>query len=267
MNYYKLLGITESASPEEIKKAYKKMAMKHHPDKGGDPEMFNNISTAYSILSDPKKKQKYDNKTNHSSFKSFDFSKSKYKGFASTRPVSGFYGLQEKMINADITVEYTISLEQAFKGGTHTIEYTLENETERVQLEIPSCVSEDRVFHFAHRGENRFVHQPRGDLYVKIKIQEDEKFWFDEKKLCTRIVVDIFDAIFGCQKNVKNPEGKEFTFTIKPGTQAGTKYRFKNKGYAGNDFIVYLVVSTPKITDKKILDKFKEIENLVKQDQ
>lgn len=266
MDYYKQLGIKESASPEEIKKAYKKLAMKHHPDRGGDPDIFNKITNAYDTLTDPKKKQKYDNKTNHSNFKNFNFSKSNFTGFASTRP-TGFYGLQEKMINANVTVEYTITLEQAFQGGTHTIEYMLDNELEKIQLEIPKFVDKDQTFHFAHRGENRFSHQPRGDLYVKIKISEDENYWFDNKTLCSKVVIDIFEAIFGCSKNVKLPNGHELKFDVKPGSQAGTKYRFKNAGYSKNDFIVYLVVSTPKIENNEILVKLKEIEDLIKQDQ
>ncbi|MEI7478309.1 MAG: DnaJ domain-containing protein [bacterium] len=59
-NYYEVLGVTEEASEEEIKKAFRKLAMQHHPDKGGDQEKFKTINEAYQLLSDPQKKQQYD---------------------------------------------------------------------------------------------------------------------------------------------------------------------------------------------------------------
>lgn len=67
-NYYKVLGLDESATESEIKKAYKKLAIKYHPDKGGDPEKFNKISEAYQVLSCPEKKGEYDNFGNFSNF-------------------------------------------------------------------------------------------------------------------------------------------------------------------------------------------------------
>jgi DnaJ-class molecular chaperone len=175
--------------------------------------------------------------------------------------------LKEKQINSDIHVEYTIDLEAAFVGGLHNVEFPIDRDTDKIQIDLPKCVEDGHTVRFAHRGENRWSHQPRGDLYLKIKLATDDNYWFDGKTLCTKIIVDIFDAIFGATKTVTRPDGKNFSFTIEPGSQAGTKYRFKNKGYADNDFIVYLVVSTPKITNESILADLKSIEKRIKQDQ
>lgn len=266
MNYYKILGVSYDATSTDIKKAYKKLAMKHHPDKGGDAQAFANISEAYNVLIDSTKRKKYDNENQSTSFTGFNY-KPDFTKFAK-RKSFGFHTIRQDNINADIFVEYNIDLKTAFVGGKHEVKYQVPGgNVDSITIDLEKCVKDGKQFFFEHKGEAKFTHQPRGDLYVTIKILPDDNFWFEGEKLCTRIVVDIFDAIFGAKKTVKRIDGKEFEFTIEAGSQAGTKYRFKNQGYNNNDFIVYLVVSTPKITDKHILEKLKEIETLIKQDQ
>lgn len=105
MDYYSILGINKNASQDEIKKAYRKLAIKHHPDKGGDPEQFKKISEAYETLSDPEKREQYDNPN---SFAGFD-------------PFEGFPFMNQFMHKQPDTknnVNITFTLEQAYKGAT-----------------------------------------------------------------------------------------------------------------------------------------------------
>lgn len=110
MDYYAILGVDKSASQNEIKKAYHKLAMKHHPDKGGDPEQFKKISEAYETLSDPSKRNEYDNPT--SDFNPFEH-------FSHFSPFSHFeHSFKTQQDNHpvnNITVQY--SLDQAYSGG------------------------------------------------------------------------------------------------------------------------------------------------------
>lgn len=266
MNYYKILGISYDATSTDVKKAYKKLAMQHHPDRGGDAEKFAMITEAYNTLIDSNKRSKYNNQNQSKGFAGFNY-KPDYTKFAK-RKSFGFHTVRQENINADVFVEYSIDLKTAFKGGRHEVEYQVPGgNIDSVTIDIEKCVKDGKQYYFEHKGEAKFTHQPRGDLYITVKILPNDDFWFEGEKLCTRIVVDIFGAIFGSKKKIKRVDGREYEFTIDPGSQAGTKYRFKNQGYAQGDFIVYLVVSTPKISDKNILDKLKEIENLIKQGQ
>lgn len=195
-DYYKILGVTKSSSPDEIKKAYRKLAMQHHPDKGGDHEKFKEINEAYQVLSDPQKKASYDQfgtadfgnqgfggsqRQGGSYNVNFDdiFSGSGGMGFGGIGDIfEDFFGEQLSQVQ----VELPITISQAILGDD--MKFSTQTSGE-VNFKIPAGTQDGQVFRFSNRGKSH--KRGKGDLLVTIKIKIPTRISKEEKELYQKI--------------------------------------------------------------------------------
>lgn len=238
MTHYEILGVSKSATPDEIKKAYRKLASQHHPDKGGDVKKFQEIEQAYRILSDPEQRQQYDNpRPQHTQFhwnagdmgdigdifRQFGF------GFGGGHP----FGQREKR-NKDLRINIDLPLVTTLEEQSKTVSVqTTNGHRETVEVKIPRGVHTGSQIKYAGLGDNLFSTIPRGDLYVHFTVHPAEGFGVNGLDLYTESKVNCLLAITGGSFVAKGLDGREYDITIAPGTQPGTKFRLPNQGLFG----------------------------------
>lgn len=271
MDYYEVLGIKKTASPNEIKSAYKKKAMQHHPDKGGDTNVFKKVNEAYQILSDPNKKGLYDQygtvDEQQRRYSSQDFN---HQHFENIFENFGFNvnfgnGFQQQQKNRDIKLNYYINLIDVFTGKTDTIVYKLPNGSEEIiMLKIPVGIREGNIVKFEGQGDNSNYRLPRGDLLVQIHIQHEKKYRIHGNDIYVSIDLDVFDLLLGTIFEFDTPEGKTINLNIPRGTNPNTKFTIPEHGlpainspYRGQ-LILEIICSMPKLTDTQAL-QFKNL--------
>lgn len=273
MDYYSILGVGKSASPEDIKAAYRKLAMKHHPDRGGDAKKFQEISEAYETLSDPDKKAQYD----HGGARGFrngfqgnpfneGFGRSPFEDLFSQFGFQ-FHTGNRRPQNSDLTIKVKISLKDSYLGKTMTINYPLPSGRDQtLEITIPPGIENGQTMRMGGMGDDSIKEIARGDLIVQIEVERDPVFRREEMALITSLRIDVFDAMLGCERTVKNIDGSELALTVRPGTQNGQKYSCKGLGFRSvkfnnirGDLIVQVIVDTPIIKDEKMAAKVRAL--------
>ena len=276
MTYYETLGVSDTATAEEIKRAYRKLASQHHPDKGGDTKKFQEIQTAYDTISDNEKRQQYDMQRNgfggnqfnrhphhdiNDIFKNFGFSFSTGSG----DPFSGF---RQPQRNKDLRVDIQIPLVTTLENQIKTISVqTTNGHRETVQVNIPRGIPNGSNIKYPGLGDNMFNTLQRGDLYVQIHVVNPEGFLVNSIDLYTKIRVNCLLAITGGPTIVTGLDGKEFELTIPSGTQPGVQFRIAQQGlYQMNadtrgDLFVEMSVVIPKDLSPEQVNAIKSLIN------
>lgn len=234
MDYYSILGIPKNASETEIRKAYKKKSMQHHPDRGGDEEEFKKVNEAYQILSDPNKKAAYDNP--QPEWQEMHFNSGNMGGFEDMFAQFGFgpgFARQRQRANPDITIAARITLEEAYSGKNLIASYRLRSgQEEVVDISIPAGAKDGNKIRYAGLGEY-MTPAKRGSLFVLVQVVPHSKFSVEGNNLHTTTHADIFDFITGGSVEVQTIEGNRIKLSIPEGTNPGTK--FSVTGYGLND--------------------------------
>lgn len=238
MTHYDTLGVGENATPDEIKKAYRKLASQHHPDKGGDTEKFQAIQSAYDTLADNDKRQRYDHERRNPGGVHFQFHQGdindifKQFGFpGSMDPFGQFRHPQQPRRNKDLRIELPVPLVTTLEDQVKTISVQTTNGTrETVEVKVPRGVVTGTQIKYSGLGDNLFNTIPRGDLYVQITVHPADGFSVNGIDLYTKFSVNCLTAIAGGNAVVVGLDAKEFTINIPPGTQPGTKFRLSNQG-------------------------------------
>jgi DnaJ-class molecular chaperone len=174
MDYYNILGVNRNASQEELKKAYKKLVMEHHPDRGGDHDHFAKINEAYETLKDPAKRSAYDNPQPQFNFRS---------GNANDLHdiFSQFFG-QHTIVrrNKDIRLSVTLTLEDVAVGKEILGSYTMPSgRTETSNFKIPAGVEHGEVIKFKGLGDDSHPNLDRGDLLVQVRVANHNRYQRD----------------------------------------------------------------------------------------
>lgn len=294
-DYYQLLGVSRSATAEEIKKSYRKLAMQYHPDKNPGnkkaEEKFKEVTEAYEVLSDEQKRQNYDN-FGHAGAQGNPFGGG--GGFSGGRPGADFndifgdvfgdvFGQGAKgrsnpfgtgtrnrgpVRGSDLKYTLSINLEDAAIGCEKVISFSRQSgnkeENARLSVTIPAGVKEGQRLKLSGEGDKPSV-GPAGDLYVIIEMQEHLLFRRDENDVILDLPVSYTDAILGKTVEIPTLFGKA-EIKIPSGTHSGQNFRLKSKGFprigatGSGDMLVRVVVDTPSKTNSRQKELLEELQ-------
>ncbi len=242
MDYYNTLGINKGASQDEIKKAYRKMAMKHHPDRGGDEKTFKKISEAYEILSDPQKKQMVDMGVDPNEQKQyanswgnahpFEFHFGSAPGMEDIFTQFGFgFGGRRMPRNKTFNVNVAITLEDVLTGKELSAEVGLPNGSKKfVNISIPAGIESGQQIRFQGMGDNSIKEVPPGDLIVNVTVLIHDKFRREHDQLIYDHKISVWDALLGSNLTLETLDKKKIDITIPPGTQPETVLSCRGEG-------------------------------------
>lgn len=238
-NYYEILGVNADADADTIKRAYRGLASRNHPDKGGDTAKFQEIQSAYDVLSDPQRRQQYDHElSNPFPGGQFHFHAGNFDQgdpFEHFRSMFGFgaeqFGRQraQQRRNRSLRISIEISLEETLNNQSKFIQI---NGAKNVQIDLPRGVRSGQTFKYSGLGDITNPNLPPGDLLVDIHVRPHPKFQVSNFDLITAVEIDCLDALTGCQASVVNLEGNKLEFTVASGTAPGAKYKMRGQGLA-----------------------------------
>jgi curved DNA-binding protein len=266
-DYYQILGVSREATADEIKKSYRKLAMKYHPDKAkGDKkqaeEKFKQISEAYAVLSNPDKKKEYDEFgsqvfkdkfTQEDIFRGFDYSdifndatsesifSRIFGGQGGGRPrgrtrtfrhggPEGHYEAVQPPKGQDLQVEMPITLHEMAFGTDKLVSFSHQGQVEKISVKIPAGTLPGKKLRLTGKGSPGPMGGPSGDLYVKLKELEHPVFKREGNDLLVDRRVKLSEATLGTKVTVPTLDGKTMSLKVPPGTQSHTKMRLKNYG-------------------------------------
>ncbi|MBR9981894.1 MAG: DnaJ domain-containing protein [Desulfatitalea sp.] len=282
-DYYKILEVDKSASSADIKKAYRKLAMKYHPDHAKDDkaaeDKFKKISEAYAVLSDEEKRKQYDTYgsadfkqrfSQEDIFRNFDFGDifrefgmggrgfSTGDGgfrfsFGSGSPFGGGrQGRQTVPKGSDLVYELPLSLREVALGAEKNVAFQHQGRSESISVKIPKGMISGKKLRIAGKGEPSPYGGTAGDLYIKSVLMDDPRFYVENYDLSVNRDIKLSQALLGTQISVPTVEGKEVNLTIPPGTRHKTRMRLAGlglphmKGSGRGDLFVVVHVDMPR---------------------
>ncbi len=304
-DYYKILDVPKTASQDEIKKAYRKLAIKYHPDKNkGDStaeERFKDIGEAYEVLKDPEKRKKYDqlgaswNKYQHANdFSHYrgnspggqtfyqqgewenifggagngfsDFFNAFFGNFSSG--MSGFSTKASSRKGSDYYAELEINLEEAYLGTTRILNVN----GKKLRATIKPGAYTGLELKIKGKGEPGQNGGAAGDLYVKIRIKPNSHYEIVGQDITLKANVDLYTAVLGGKIEINTPAGR-FSLTVPKGSQNNSMLRLKGKGMppygkqgAAGDLFIHLNVVIPRHLSENEVELFKQLKELRKKE-
>ncbi len=289
IDYYKILGVDKNATESEIKKAYRKLARKYHPDLNPNDSVaekkFKEINEANEVLSNAENRKKYDEygkdwqhaeefekakqqqyyQQNRQQHTTGGFSESDYSDFFES--IFGSQRSQGSRIRykgQDFNAELHLTLNDVY--STHKRTLTIDGK--KIGLTIPAGVKNNQVIKIAGKGGKGINGGPNGDLYIRFIIADHPNFKRDRNDLYTTANISLYRAMLGGEVIVDAFDGK-VKLNVKPETQTGTKVKLKGKGFPiykkegefGDLYVTYNVKLPSKLSDKE-KELFKELSKL-----
>jgi curved DNA-binding protein len=292
-DYYAVLGVTRDATAEAIKKAYRKLALKYHPDKNpGDKraeEKFKEITEAYAVLSDPEKRRQYDQFgqagfeqrfSREDIFRGFDVGDifrefgfgtddifgRLFGGDPGGRGRGAFYGGRPQPVRGeDFVLRLSLPLRQAVLGGERRVDYRRDGQAEHLQVRIPPGIEAGQRLRVAGKGGASPTGGPPGDLYLEIEVEPDPVFSRQGPDLYVKVQVPFSGACLGTAVDVPTLEGSK-RVKVPAGMAGGGKIRLKGfgvpaRGGARGDLYAVVEVAVPARLaprQKELLEQLRE---------
>ena len=295
IDYYKILGIDKTATDADVKKAYRKLARKYHPDLNPNDkeaeQKFKEVNEANEVLSHPENRKKYDqygeNWQHSEEFEKQQQQQSRsrgrqqggfggFEGFSGGGDYSDFFesmfggrstggrGQTRQSKGGDYNAELHLNLKDVYT--THKRELTINGKN--IRLTIPAGVENGQVIKITGMGAEGSNGGPKGDLYITFTIENHTKFKLDKHNLYSTVDLDLYTAILGGEITVNTFDGK-VKLKVIPGTQNGTKVKLKGKGFPvykkegvfGDLYITYQIVIPTHLSEKE-KELFEELAKL-----
>lgn len=270
IDYYKVLGVERNASQDDIKKAYRKMARKYHPDLNKDDpnakDKFQEINEANEVLSDPEKRKKYDEYGEH--WKHADEFKAEREAYQRAQErggqsaywysvngddfiggfgrgnASGFSDFFEQLFGHGASAgrsrrsynmmsrggDIEAQMNLSLREAAVTHKQTFSVNGENLRITIPAGIADGQMIKLKGHGEKGSNGAPDGDLYITFQIAPDPDFKREGDDLFTNVDIDLYTAVLGGNVNVKTIDGM-VKLKVNPGTQNDTKVRLRGKGF------------------------------------
>lgn len=297
IDYYSVLGIDKSASEAEIKKAYRKLARKYHPDVNPDDKeaelKFKEVNEANEVLSDPEKRKKYDKygkdwkhadqfeqagasgrqqysrENTGAGFGGEGFGGADYSDFFESMfggAGGGFRqgGRSAKFKGQDYNAELQLSIHDAYK--THKQVLTVNGEN--IRLTIAAGIADGQTIKIKGKGAPGINGGPNGNLYIKFNIQNNTKFQREGENLYANVDVDLYTAMLGGEL-VADTFDSKVKLKVAPETENGTKVRLKGKGFPvykkegefGDLILTYSIKNPTNLssTEKKLFEELQKL--------
>lgn len=270
IDYYKVLGVERNASQDDIKKAYRKMARKYHPDLNKDDpnakDKFQEINEANEVLSDPEKRKKYDEYGEHwkhaDEFKAereayqraqerggqsaywYSVNGDDFMGGFGRGNASGFSDFFEQLFGHGASAgrsgrgynmmsrggDIEAQMNLSLREAAVTHKQTFSVDGENLRITIPAGIADGQMIKLKGHGEKGSNGAPDGDLYITFQIAPDPEFKREGDDLFTDVDIDLYTAVLGGTVNVKTIDGM-VKLKVNPGTQNDTKVRLRGKGF------------------------------------
>lgn len=289
-DYYKVLGVSKSAPQAEIKKKFRKLAVKYHPDKNKDDptteDKFKEINEAYEVLGDPKKRKQYDelgaNWKNYQQYQNAGSGNGRSRTYQYSGDFSDFFGgaggfsdffntffggggspfestrRQSRGSIRPSTAELSISFEEAIHGGEKIVLIG----DKKVKLNLKPGLKDGQKLNLKGKGAQG------NDLHIVLKIQPSNQYEKKDLDLFTMQRVDLYTAVLGGKVEVNTPYGLS-RVTLPAGTSGGKKLRLKGKGYPEygqvskkGDLIIELKIDVPRNLSSREEELFKQLQKL-----
>jgi len=286
-DYYKILGVERDADEKAIKRAFRKLAAKYHPDKGGDEAKFKEINEAYEVLSDPEKRKLYDQfGSNWQQGQQFDPSQFEemfgggFGGFGAGGGAQGFSDFFETLFGGgfrqgggrahggfrargqDQVIKILIPLEDAVNGAERTLNLQVPEadafgrvtqRNKQIRVKIPAGIKPGQRIRLAGQGGPGIGGGPNGDLYLEVELQKHPLYRVEGDDVYLDLPITPWEAALGAKVEVPTLKGK-VALKIPPGAQSGKKLRLKGRGLGkipGDQYVVLQIHTPPADTEEK----------------
>ena len=300
IDYYEVLAVPKNADVKEIKKAYRRLARKHHPDLHPNDDnakkKFQQINEAHTVLSDPEKRAKYDKygkdwehaeayeeaarqqQQYRQSQGAGGFGRTGTRGQYSGEDVSeffntmfggqaGFGGFEREVRYKGQDYHATLSLN--LSDVYETQKQTLSVNGKSIRITIPAGVNDEQVIKIKGHGGAGVNGGPKGDLFIKFAINNNSSFHREGKDLFKNIDLDLYTAVLGGDKIISTFDGKKVKLKVSPGTQNGAKVKLSGKGFpeykkegSFGDLIITFDIKIPSRLSAREMELFQELAKL-----
>jgi len=280
-DYYEVLGLDKTAGEDEIKKAFRKQAIKHHPDKGGDETAFKEVNEAYEVLSNSQKRQAYDQMGHAAGAQQagggnpfggaaggaspfgdgaqFDFSG--FSGGAGMGDIFDMFFRGAQNQARDVEIAVTIDFMEAAEGTTKELSLRVTDrkaggrKQEDIKIKIPAGIDDGQSIKLDGKGEIS-AQGSRGDLYVHIRVRPHKSLRREGQNIISETTIDMAGAALGCEATVETLKG-DVVVKIPAGTQPSKVVKLSGKGLpiigssSHGDHLILIHIEIPKKLNSK----------------
>jgi len=258
-DYYKILGVSRTSSIDDIKRAYRRLASQHHPDKGGDTARFQEVEEAYRVLGDPSQRQVYDNPRPHVNV---NFS-SGTDGFDLNDLFQMFGRNFQRQQGSIARLTLWVDLVDVVRGGPRVVALQVGNSVSNIEIDIPPGIEEGDTIRYPGLAPGK------QDLVITYRIKPDPRYERQGRNIIMTQSVSLWDLILGAEIEIQDLIGNRVLLTVPPRTQPGALLRLRGKGIppktfgnqtsgSGGDLLVRMTAKIPEDISSSLLEQIKQ---------
>lgn len=256
-DHYATLGVAKTASQDEIKRAFRKLASQHHPDKGGDTQKFQEIQAAYDVLGDEQKRAAYDNPSPFGNFNSggphFNFNFGGDVNDIFGQMFGQAFRQQQRQSRPFVRMSLWIRLADVAQGGTRPVAVSTTHGQQTIEIDIPLGVNDGDSVQYPGLAPGG------GDLVIQFRIHPEPNWHRNGLDLVSELKVSVWDMILGGDVTVRSITGTELVTAVPAGMEPGQMLRLRRQGLRdrhGNqgDLLIRIQATIPRKIAPEIIE-------------